>query len=146
MGEWRFGLAGSYVFDLVNKVTPIAPDLDVIDTYGNPVKHRLVASVDYQRPALEVSTFLNYIGSYRNTLATPSTAIDSWVTLDMRVAVPVSSWLPSLKEGSEVALSVLNVGNSTPPSALNTDVPIGFDPANSDPFGRTVALELVARW
>lgn len=139
----RFDLVAkaSYLTDYLRQVTPRGPWMQLVDTAGQPVDLRAQGSVTWTRGAYGVTASLNYVDDYRGP---EGRRISSWTTGDLQLR-----WQLTAEQGPTnglvVALSVQNLLDSSPPFY---DAPqgVGYDPANADPLGRFVSLQLTKRW
>ena len=139
----RFDLAAkaSYLTDYQRQVTPQGPWTQLLDTAGQPVDLRAQGSLTWTRGSFGLTASLNYVDDYHSI---QGQKISSWTTGDLQLR-----WQPTagqgLASGLVVALSVQNLLDSSPPFY---DAPqgVGYDPANADPLGRFVSLQLTTRW
>lgn len=139
----RFDLAAkaSYLTDYQRRVTPEGPWTQLVDMAGQPVDLRAQGSITWTQGAFGVTASLNYVDDYRGA---EGQKISSWTTGDLQLR-----WQPTAEQGPMqglvVALSVQNLLDSSPPFY---DAPqgVGYDPANADPLGRFVSLQLTKRW
>ena len=134
----------TYLLDYERKVTPDAGWLTLLDTAGQPVDLRAKAGATWTRAPWALTAGVNHVDDYATA---QGTRIDSWTTADAQVA-----WRPQgpsagegLDKGLSLALSVQNLFDTDPPFY---DAPqgVGYDPANADPLGRFVSLQLTKRW
>ncbi|HVO45287.1 MAG TPA: TonB-dependent receptor [Steroidobacteraceae bacterium] len=136
-------------FDL--RTTTAAPPLALLDTFGEPVRTRGRAALAWRQGGLSAALSANYTGGYRNTLFVPDQSIDQWVTCDLHLgyAINAGAGIVPLRDVT-VALTVTNLTDRRPPFAEIPVLPgqnfIPFDPTNSSPVGRLVALTLTRRW
>ncbi len=151
--RYGLGLAGgqldlsstvTYLLDYERKVTPDAAWLALLNTAGQPVDLRAKAGATWTRGPWALTAGLNYVDDYATA---QGARIDSWTTADAQVAWrPQSTGLgEGLGKGLSLALSVQNLFDADPPFY---DAPqgVGYDPANADPLGRFVSLQLTKRW
>nr|WP_313427333.1 TonB-dependent receptor [Brevundimonas diminuta] len=142
LGDNRFDLdaSASWLFEYSRKLTPEATRDQLLDVAGYPVDLRLRSAVSWTRAAWSARFGVNYVDDYRDSRGPK---IDSWLTADANV-----SWAPDRIlgfEGLELALNVRNVFDEDPPfyDGATGD---GYDPAQADPLGRVVSLQLTRRW
>jgi iron complex outermembrane recepter protein len=150
-GDFSLGGRATFMADYEEQVTPGAPLATIVDTALHPVDLRARAFIGLGGDAAEGTLAVNYVDSYRNPYSQGATRIDSWTTWDARVAFDLSR--VNLGVGSELSMGVKNIFDEAPPyvetsgpqgAALRAQV--GFDPANSNPLGRSFWIELVKRW
>ena len=127
----------------------IAPVVDVADTFSNPVdiKARLGATWRNETArgdTFSAAAFLNYADDYTDKSAIPARRIEDWTTVDVRVAVSPSTGAGSALRPT-IAFSVLNLFDQNPPFVNNASG-VGYDPANADPLGRFVSVDVSARF
>lgn len=142
-GDDRFDLAASasYLLAYSRQVTPTSQAQDLQGTAGNPARLRARASGSWSHGPVGATLAVNYLSREK---ALNGAAIDSWTTADLQLR-----WSPQSAGGplSGVVLiaSVQNIFDADPPFY---DAPqgIGYDAANADATGRTVALQLTKRW
>jgi outer membrane receptor protein involved in Fe transport len=83
----------------------------------------------------------NHVDAYRSPAGAK---IDAWNTVDASLL-----WAPNVAEGPfsglSLTLSVQNLFDRDPPFYDNP-LGVGYDPANADPLGRVVAVQLAKRW
>lgn len=142
-GEDRFDVSASlsYLADYVRKLTPTAQPVQLVDIANQPADLRARMSGTWTRGPWGLTATLNHVDDYRSEAGRP---ISAWTTGDLQVR-----WAPQDQEGPlaglSLALTVQNLLDEDPPfhdSAFG----VGYDPANADPIGRFVALQLTKRW
>ncbi|MCI3135386.1 TonB-dependent receptor [Phenylobacterium aquaticum] len=139
----RFELAGdlSYLADYRRKVTPSSPAVQLINLAGQPLRLRAHGALSWSRGAYGATLGLSFANPYRS----PAGArISASTTADLQLR-----WTPTEDSGAlaglSLALTAQNLFDADPPfydSALG----VGYDPANGDPLGRQVSLQLTKRW
>ncbi|WP_029907553.1 TonB-dependent receptor [Caulobacter sp. UNC358MFTsu5.1] len=132
-------LSGSWLLDYQRKVTPAASAVELAGTAGNPADLRLRASASWTHGAFTTTSSLNRVGDLDGD---GGRRIHAWTTLDLNIlcAPKASAW-----RGLTASLNVQNLLDRDPPfydSALG----LGYDPANADPVGRVVTLQLSKTW
>jgi outer membrane receptor protein involved in Fe transport len=148
-GAWRFrvgddaaGLSAnaSYVLDYKQRVTPTSPVVERVNVANFPLRLRGRVTADWTRDRLTALAAVNYVGAYRDPLGGK---IGDSATLDLqlRLAPAERGWL----EGVAVVFNARNLFDRAPPFYNNT-AGVGFDPANADPIGRYVSLQLTRAW
>jgi len=138
-GRLRLEGAGTYVIDYQRALTPAAPLVELVDSFGSPVDFRGTAAATWFRGDHSLRAVLNHVSGYRDAA---DRRIDPWTTLDA-----VAGWSPSggPLEGLQVFLTVRNLLDADPPF-YDAPFGIGFDAGQADPLGRTVSLQLTRRW
>lgn len=131
-------LSATWLFQYRQRLTPSSPSTDRLDTFGNPVNLRLRGSIGWTQGPLSATLIGNFVDRYKDDVSSPARAIASYFTADADIAlVPFRGLLA----GFRLALAVENLFNRDPPF-VNRVNGLGFDAANANPFGRTIALEL----
>lgn len=145
IGRFDLGLNGSYVFHFDQAVTDSSPRLDVVNTFGNPLKLRFRATAAWNQHedfGLGANLAVNFTNAYGNPGSTLLPRIDSLTTVDLQLhySTPpdVGVW-----SGMEFSLNAVNVFNQSPPF---TDTQYGYDQANVQPLGRVLSLSVRKRW
>lgn len=146
--SWRIGedlfdvdASASYLADFKRRFTPTATAVQQLDTANQPVDLRARLAGTWSRGPYGLSAALNYVDDYHSETGRK---IQAWKTVDLQ-----ARWSPNADfgplAGLSLTLSVQNAFDEDPPFYDN---PLGlaFDPANADPLGRTVALQLTKRW
>ncbi len=93
---------------------------------------------------------LNYADDYRNPWVAGNPPVDSWATFDLNLAYSLDD-NPKDERGARLSLSIQNLFDEPPPflgdgSNRTILAPIGFDPANANPLGRTVVVGISQKW
>lgn len=142
-GDDAFDLALSlsYLADFERQFTPTAPKVDSLNLPGQPVDLRGRVSAQWSRGDYGASLALNYVDAYHTEAGRK---IDAWATSDLQLR-----WAPDetsgALEGLTLALNVQNLFDIDPPF-YDGPTGIGYDPANADPLGRFVSMQLTKRW
>lgn len=146
-GELSFGVNAVYYLDADRQVTRTSPILVDLNKPGRPVDMRARAFAGWSRRALDVHAFLNYVDSYDDTIAVPSSRIEAWTTVDLSVQLDGTQLAPSTwLDGLTVTIGLLNAFDQKPPKFLSNDIGIGYDPTNANPLGRFASLRIAKRW
>lgn len=147
VGRFDLGFNGSYVFHFDQAVTDTSPSIDILNTFGNPLKLRVRATAGWSQSSKGDSGFganlaVNYTNGYDNPGSKLLPHIGSLTTLDvqLRYAAPQGAGLWS---GLELSLNAVNVFNQSPPFADNL---YGYDYTNSQALGRVLSLSIRKRW
>jgi outer membrane receptor protein involved in Fe transport len=139
--SFDLAMSMSYLTDFDRQFTPTAPTLSSLNLPGQPVDLRGRASAAWSRGDYGASLALNYVDAYHTEAGQK---IDAWATTDLQLR-----WAPngenSALDGLSLALNVQNLFDVDPPF-YDGPTGIGYDPANADPLGRYVSLQLTKRW
>lgn len=117
--------------------------VDVVNTFGQPLKKRARASLTWSRGISTLSAAVNYANSYSDVTVSPPGRLDSNTTVDL-----VLRLTPPFLSGGSIALSVLNAFDTDPPrtGAGIRFAGMHYDSANADPLGRFVSLQIRKTW
>ncbi|HEY2707195.1 MAG TPA: TonB-dependent receptor [Caulobacteraceae bacterium] len=132
---------GTLLFDYVQQVTPNSVPNSLLNTGGEPASLRGRASAAWTRGPVQATLSVNYVGGYRDIVL--DRAVASWTTADLQIL-----WRPTNIRAltkTSLALNILNIADSSPPF-YETPLGTGYDPANANPLGRVVSLQLIKRW
>jgi hypothetical protein len=126
-----------------------ASSTNLVNTFGQPTRWRGRLDVAWASPHWAFGGALNAVGHYVNNVGLGTPAVASWITLDLNAMIYPGTYFQSLVwQGTSLSLSGLNVLNREPPyvSASGLGVAVTYDPANANPLGRFVSIELKKRW
>lgn len=145
VGDFEFGLDGTYVSEFAEALTSTSPLVDIVNTQHNPLSVRARASFGYKFRRIDAAAFLNYAGRYRDTASVPERSVGAWTTLDAQVSYDLNTLSESLWSGLRLSASVQNLFGVHPPF-LNNQVGVGYDQENAQPLGRVVSVSIRKRW
>jgi outer membrane receptor protein involved in Fe transport len=142
-GADRFDLEAqaSWLADYVRTFTPTASPVQLVDQAGQPVDLRLRLSGSWGRGPFGARATLTYVDDYRSETGE---AIEAWTPVDLQLR-----WTPAEADGPLAGLSlILNLQNAfdEDPPFYDSPFGVGYDPANADPLGRYLSLQLTKRW
>lgn len=131
--------SGTYMLDHEQQVTPAAPVVEQRGVVGFPVRFRGRATADWTRGDVTVGAALNHVAGYRDGLGA---RIGDQTTVDLQLR-----WEPAsgVLKDTAASLTVRNLFDADPPFYDNPSG-LAYDPANADPVGRYVVLQLSRRW
>jgi iron complex outermembrane receptor protein len=142
VNQFSFMGTGSWLYDYSQRVTPEAPSQQLVSTPDYPVDFRGRLTGVWARGPYSIATSLNYANSYRDPVT--NRPIDAWTTADLS-----ATWTPGAKSGPLASLvvtaAVQNLFDTDPPFYDSPNA-VGYDPANANPLGRVVSLQLSKRW
>lgn len=146
IGHVALRVNASIMTDFKEAISATAPFFQRVDTLDRPVDWRLRGSLTWQHEGLSATAFINYVDNFTNDNTQPVEPISAQVTTDLTLAYKIegsasSHWL----DGLGVRLSVENLTDKDPPF-VNNPRGFGFDPANGNPQGRFIALEVIKEW
>src|SRR6185503_19160967 len=123
---------------------------DVLDTLFNPLATRLRGGVEWSRGSWSADVSCSYANDYINDAVSPREHIASWTTVDASFGYQdVGPASAAFLRGLSVRLSALNLLNKYPPAVGSPTaivLPTGYDPANANPLGRMLSLQLMKTW
>ena len=131
----------SWLMDYTRKVTPLSVPVDLAGLAGYPADLRGRASATWTRGIAQTTASLTYVGDSRDDTGQ---RIDSWTTADLQVRLQPDAqsgpW-----HGLSLSLTVQNIFDSDPPF-YDSPLAIGYDPANADPLGRLMSVQVTKVW
>ncbi len=130
----------TWLTDFKRQTTAQARPVDIAGQAGSPADLRARASATWTHDALAATASLNHVGDLRDDAGR---RIASWTTMDTQVR-----WTGGhggRLEGLTAALTVTNLFDKNPPF-YNSPLGLGYDPANAEPGGRLVSLQLTKAW
>ncbi len=142
MGQFLFGVNGTYFTEYQVAITPTAPLISQLNKIYNPLRFKMRGNASWSRGPISANLFVNYLNGYNNNLVTPIQRVSAYATVDLRVAYSFS--LAGLKDFT-VAVDVANLFDRDPPFvniAQSANGGGGFDPTLVNPVGRIVGLSL----
>jgi hypothetical protein len=153
-GQFLLSLNGTHLFEFEYQALTTLPTTRLLDTFAQPTSWRSRGSITWQKSGFVLSTAVNYIGAYQNSLLTLSGGIAPWTTVDLFAAYKTEDRFEG-RWGRHItlALSIQNVANRQPPfvtipssDLLPGQGGIPFDPTNASPVGRFISLQLTKGW
>lgn len=144
LGENRLGLIGSatYLYNYRQRTTPTATSEQLVSTAGEPVDWRGRATADWARGPFDTALTVNFVDSYWDP--TSDRPIGAWITADL-----TTTWRSPATSGPAKGLvfnaAIQNLLDQDPPF-YNAYFGVGYDPANANPLGRVVSVQLSKRW
>jgi outer membrane receptor protein involved in Fe transport len=138
--DFTASLNATYLIDYSQQLTPTAAKFQRVDLAGQPVDWRVRAALAWSSGPFGATAAVNYVDNYRTAAGR---TVDTWTTADVQV-----TWSPSTPplDGVVVALSAQNLFDTDPPFAEAENGSVGYDPANADPLGRFLSLQVTKRW
>jgi iron complex outermembrane receptor protein len=141
--DWSLNTA--WLLSTDQQTTPTSGVVDRLNKIFYQPALRVRGGVTWTRDSLSATVMANYVRAYSNDTVTPSESIRSYKTIDLQIAYgPRQFW------GTRLSVSVRNVFDERPPFVQSLTFTGGgqfnFDPANADPIGRFVSVQLTKRW
>lgn len=130
----------SRLFSYAQALTPSSSSQELLGLVGLPAKLRGRASADWTRGSVGLGAAVNYLDGARDSTGR---RVKAQATVDLQARLAARD--ERRFAGTTLSLQVRNVFDTDPPFYNN---PFGFayDPANAEPIGRFVALQLARRW
>jgi outer membrane receptor protein involved in Fe transport len=147
LGRFDFGLNGGYVFSFRQATSDSVSLRDVANTVGNPLAFRMRGTLDWNQrdwdqPGFGASAIIDHVGAYSNPTGGMRTSVGSLTTLDLRLSYRTARGNGPF-DSLEFGLNGANVLNESPPFVDNV---VGYDPANTEPYGRVLSLTIQKSW
>lgn len=129
----------TWLADYQRKITPQAKAVQQAGVAGQPADLRLRAAASWTHGDLTTTAALNHVGDLRTEIGG---RIRPWTTADLNLAYGFKA---GPMAGLTLALNVQNLLDDDP-SFYDSPLAVGYDPANADPLGRSVILQLTKTW
>jgi outer membrane receptor protein involved in Fe transport len=139
-GQATLGANASYLLTYDQQLTPTAPSVDRLNIANYPLRFRSRLTADWTRGPVTLGAALNYVGAYHDSLGEP---IGAQHTIDLQAELAAAEHAPM--RGVDVLLNIRNLFDSGPPF-YNNSQGFAYDPANADPIGRYISLQITKRW
>lgn len=123
------------------KVTPTAAATQLAGQAGYPADLRARVSATWTHGPVAITTGFNHVG---DTYAETGRRVAPWNTVDLQLRLQPRSRVLGA-QGLAWTLNVQNLFDAAPPFYDNP-LGIGYDPANADPIGRRITLQLTKAW
>jgi len=147
-GETSFGVNATYTFNFKRTVTDTSPEVEIIDTVGNPLRLRARGYVSWSLGGWSANVALNYADDYRVATTPTSAQVDSWTTVDLGGGYRFANNM-GLLSGVKVRVNAINAFDRRPPfvnSNSNSGLIAGYDGGNATLFGRMISAQFVKSW
>jgi outer membrane receptor protein involved in Fe transport len=146
LGEITFKLLGTHIIDFAEAKSHGLALQDRVNTQNNPLKLRLLTSVDWRWRGWNVTTAVNFANRYEDTASSPARPVHSMTTLDFNVAYTFDRWRGRWGLGpTTISLNAVNAFDRDPPF-LNNGVAVGYDEENADIVGRLLSFSIRQDW
>lgn len=136
-----FNASLSWLTHYRRKVTPASPSVELAGLVTYPAALQARASATWSHGPFQSTLTL------RRTSALdiqPAGQVDGQTSADLQIAY-ASAARSGPQKGLSLALTVQNLFDQDPPF-YDSRVGAGYDPANYDPYGRVIALQLTKAW
>ncbi|CAN5592618.1 TonB-dependent receptor [soil metagenome] len=132
------------IFQVKRRTAAGAPEIDVNDTFGNPVDLRVRYALGWSLGGFSAHAFANFVDSFKNTAVTPNVEAPSQTTYDATLSYAFPDSAPYHLDGVRLTLSAQNLTDEDPPVVLNGTV--SWDSQTASAIGRMVAFEISKSW
>jgi iron complex outermembrane receptor protein len=133
------GVTYSYIGDYSTSAAHGAPFVNLLNTYGDPVRSRLRGYANWRHGSFTSNVIFNYTGTYKDTSTVPAGRVRAYETVDLNVEYRVDS-------KTTVSFAASNLFNQAPPYIVAAFDNSHYDAANASVIGRTVAVEVRRVW
>jgi iron complex outermembrane receptor protein len=124
------------------KLTSTSPAISEVNTVGYPARLRLRGLGAWAHGPLMASLAANYVSSYQDTSDPTPRDVGTFLTLDSVVRYKFAHEIVA-------SVAVINLFNRLPPYVYSGTPRFAgshYDPANADPTGRMINLQLAKQW
>jgi len=130
----------TYIKDIETNFCDSCASIDLVDTYGQPLKLRLRAAAGWSDGIFSTNAAVNYANAYSDTNLTPPGRIAAFTTVDLNASWRIRA------SGTTLTLNIINAFNAGPPLTAPGLINIAYDPTNADPRGRTLSFQVRQAW
>ena len=152
-GDLSFGAHATRTFEYEQRAFANASAISLVDTVLFPADLKARTHIGLQREKWSARLNVNYVDEYQNPFDEENPTVDSWTTADLLFFYEAPAEASGILNGVRVSFTVSNILDEDPPFVApqvvsNTSIqfPIGFDPANANPFGRSIDIQISKRW
>lgn len=131
----------SWLMGYERKVTPTARATALAGMAGYPADLRGRIWATWARGPLAATAGINHVGDSHDETGR---RIAPWTTIDLQLRLEAPRTTRS-DRGLTVTLNVQNLLDTDPPF-YDSPLAIGYDPANAEPLGRMISLQLTKSW
>jgi outer membrane receptor protein involved in Fe transport len=144
VGRLTAKLNANYILDFTQQASETTPSVETLNTLYNPVDLQLRGQLGLSRGGFSGAVVFNYVDRYQTDGTSTARPIRSWSTVDLNLAYRFEDGAPDWLKGTSIGLSALNLfDKAPPPTPPQTSFAIaGYDPANANPLGRFIAVDL----
>jgi iron complex outermembrane recepter protein len=145
LGHLSLALNGTYIFEFSEAKAAWQNLVDNVSTPSHPINLRLRTTARWERGAVDVAGFVNYLNSYLDTVSVPRRHVTSWTTVDLQASYQFNEEALGPFGDMRLSLGVENVLDQRPPF-MNNAVGIGYDQENGDLLGRLISINVRKKW
>lgn len=143
-GNFGVGVAGTVFTKYQVATTASAPYVDQLNKIYNPLRFKARFSGSWNHGPMFANVYVNYQNAYDNNLTSPVQKVQSYTTVDGRIAYELQDKTGLLKDMT-VAIGAVNLFDKAPPFvniAQGNNGGGGFDPTLTNPVGRIISVSL----
>lgn len=152
-GVLNFGVNATKMISFDDRIFASAAPITRIDTVLFPADLKARGYVGFGKDRWNARLNVNYVDQYDNPFSATNPTIDDWSTVDLLFSYEFPSHDDDLSDGVRLGLTVKNAFDEDPPflpvgtssdfSIINA---VGFDPANANPLGRFISVQVSKSW
>jgi iron complex outermembrane recepter protein len=130
----------TYIKELSTAFCTGCATTELTNTIGEPLKFRLRAAAGWSNALFSANAALNFANAYTDTNIVPFGRVSAFTTADLNAAWRIPA------TGSTIGIYVTNLFNADPPRTAPSISGLTYDPANADPRGRTLSVQIRQKW
>lgn len=153
VGTLQIGVDVAKIFSFEERIFASAAPIGRIDTVQFPADLKARSYIGLGKDRWNARLNVNYVDDYDNPFDVDNPTIDDWTTVDLLLSYEFPTDTGKFSDGVRLGLTVLNALDEDPPflpvgtrSDLSILNPVGFDPANANPLGRFVTIQMTKSW
>lgn len=144
VGHLSANANATVLFKFTTQANPTVAPVVQLNTPFQPNAFRFRGGLGWSKDAADANLWVNYQGAYHDINNT-KLPITSWTTIDAAVTYTFGKGGDGLGDNIGLTVSAQNLFDATPPFVDLFPGP-GFDPANSNIFGRMLTIQLRKSW
>jgi outer membrane receptor protein involved in Fe transport len=152
-GQFGLGVNATKIFEFEEQTSPNAAPVTKVDTVLFPADLKARGYLSFQKDHWNARLNVNYVDDYDNPFDAANPTVADWTTVDLLFSFTFPTGRNGVLDGIGLSLTVQNAFDKDPPfvpvgstSDISIFNPIGFDPANANPLGRFIDLQISKRW
>jgi iron complex outermembrane recepter protein len=130
----------TYIKDIETNFCASCASIDLVDTYGQPLKLRLRAAAGWTDATFSTNAAINFANAYSDTNLAPPGRIVAFTTVDLNATWRIHA------TGTTLTINIINAFNSGPPLTALGLSNVAYDPNNADPRGRALSFQVRQAW
>lgn len=152
-GTFSVGVNATKLFEFEEQTGVNAAPVTKVDTVLFPADLDARGYVGFQKERWNARLNINYVDEYKNPFSTANSTVAAWTTLDLLLSYAFPTNEAGILNDVRLTLTIQNALDEDPPflpvgatSDISIINPVGFDPANANPLGRYINLQISKRW